>query len=306
MMIDSTRTRPSHPATAVVITEREALREAVAEALTPAGYVVLHAPDVWSALEWARDIDPDVVLVDRGDEGEGFGMVRALHEHVDLHLWIPIVLLCEGDVDRDLRLQAMSAGAWEVLGVPIDLEQTLLQLARMIAGKREADDVLEDAWVDEAGLYSWQGMVDSVEALVTHAGRYNRPVACVACGPEDSLWDPDTVGRVAEVSRRVTRGSDVLGLASKGAELLVLAPDTGEEGARLLAARLITAMADQAETVVRAGFFAVKDASTFQGDPAEILLRATGALRTAQADAATGPVRWTAPVEDDGSPVTPR
>jgi CheY-like chemotaxis protein len=306
MMIDSTTTNPSHPATAVMITQREAVGEAVAEALTPAGFVVLPAADVGEALEWARDLDPDVVLVDRGDEGQGLGVVRALHEHSDFHLWIPIVLLSEGDVDRDLRLEALSAGAWEALAVPLDVEQTLLQLARMIASKRETDEALEEAWVDEAGLYSWDGLVDGVETLVAHAARYNRPMACVACGPEDSVWDVDTAGRVAEVCRRITRGSDVLGLAWKGAELLVLAPDTGEEGARLLGERLIAAVADQAETVLRAGFFAVEDAATFQEDPAEILLRATRALRTAQAGSTGEPVRWTEPADDDGSPVTPR
>ncbi len=309
MTMDSNKAQPSRPATAVVITEREHVYATVADALTPAGFVVLRARDASDALEWARDIDADVVLVDCGPGGRGLGSVRDLHEHPGFNLWIPILLLCDDDIERELRLAAISAGAWEALTLPLDVEPTLLKLARMIASKREADDVLEEAWVEETtGLYSWQGMTESVEALVAHAARHNRPVACVACGPDTDAGDAGAARRLAEVCRRTTRGSDILGMASKRAELLILAPDTGEEGSRLLALRLMDAMTEQGGAgYVRAGFFAVQDAATLDGEPADILIRAVHALRTAQADAASAPVRWRAtPAGDDHSAVTPR
>jgi CheY-like chemotaxis protein len=308
MMMDSNDTQATRPATAVVVTEREEVHAAVAEALSPAGYVVLPARAAREALEWARDIDPDVVLVDRG-AGPGIGLVRDLHEHPDLNPLAPILLLCDDEVDRDTRVAAMSAGAWDAVTVPFDVEPTLLRLARMIASKREADDVLQEAWVEEAtGLYSWQGLVDSAEALVTHSARYNRPIACIACGPDADAWDAATIGGLADAVRRTTRGSDILGVASQWAELLVLAPDTGEEGARLLALRLMAAMTEQgAAGTVRTGFFGLEDAAALEGEPADLLLRAARALRTAQAQAAPEPVRWTAePAGDGGSAVTPR
>lgn len=308
MMMDSNDTQATRPATAVVVTEREEVHAAVAEALSPAGYVVLPARAAREALEWARDIDPDVVLVDHG-AGRGIGLVRDLHEHPDLNPLTPIVLLCDDEVDRDTRVAAMSAGAWDAVTVPFDVEPTLLRLARMIASKREADDVLQEAWVEEAtGLYSWQGLVDSAEALVTHSARYNRPIACIACGPDADAWDAATIGGLADAVRRTTRGSDILGVASQWAELLVLAPDTGEEGARLLALRLMAAMTEQgAAGTVRTGFFGLEDAAALEGEPADLLLRAARALRTAQAQAATEPVRWTAePAGDGGSAVIPR
>lgn len=309
MTIDSKNAQPTRPATAVLITDRHDVHAALADALAPAGYVVLAARDATDALEWARDIDPDVVLVDDGAAGRGRGLVRELHEHPDLNLWTPILLLCDDEVEREVRLEAMSAGAWDVLTLPVDIEPTLLRLGRMIAGKREAEDVLEEAWVDEAtGLYAWQGLVDSAEALLAHAARYNRPLACVACGPAADAWDAAGVRRLADVCRQTTRASDILGVASKSAGLLVLAPDTGMEGARLLALRLITAFGERGGAgPVRTGFFAVEDAAALDGEPADILLRAARALRAAQAEAASEPVRWSAqPARDAGSTITPR
>lgn len=309
MTIDSSMTQPTHPATAVLVTDREDVHGAVVDALTPDGYVVLRAREAGEALEWARDIDTDVVLVHHGTDRQGLGVVRELHEHPDLRRWIPILLLCDGEIDRDFRVEAMSAGAWDALTMPLDAETTLLLLARMIAGKREADAMLEDAWIDAAtGLYTWQGLADSAETLVAYTARYNRPIACVACGPENGAWDPVTIRRLADVCRRTTRASDILGGGSQGAELLVLAPDTGQEGARLLALRLRDALTGPGGAgTMRAGYFAVDDAAALDGDPADILVRAARALRTAQATAAVEPVRWSdEPAGEDRSTVTPR
>jgi CheY-like chemotaxis protein len=309
MTIDASRTQQTHPATAVLITDREDVHEAVVDALTPGGYVVLRAREAGEALEWVRDIDTDVILVDHGTDGLGLAMVRDLHEHPDLRQWIPILLLCDEEISRDFRVEAMAAGAWDALTMPLDAETTRLWLARMIAGKREADGVLEEAWINTAtGLYSWEGLADSAEVLVAHTARYNRPVACVACGPDAGAWDAATVRRLADVGRRTIRASDILGVASQGAELLVLAPDTGEEGARLLALRLRDALMELGGAgTIRTGYFAVDDAAALDGEPTDILVRAGRALRTAQASAAAEPVRWNAePAGEDRPTATPR
>jgi GGDEF domain-containing protein len=90
----------------------------------------------------------------------------------------------------------------------------------------------------------------------------------------------------------VTRVSDTIGRLGPG-EFVVVAPGTGQEGALRLADRVIEALeADtklrqhgltvEALSQIRAGFCAVTKDD--QATPEDLLLRATMALRRAQAD----------------------
>jgi two-component system cell cycle response regulator len=130
-------------------------------------------------------------------------------------------------------------------------------------------------------------------------------MTCIAFGPQsfgtqhgegDSLLKAIT-SRVAAALRVVTRHSDTVGHLGPG-EFIVVAPGTGQEGAVRLADRVFEAIdRDESQnplndpdvlTQVRAGFCAVGGEPTTAED---LLLRATMALRKAQADTGSFRVR---------------
>jgi diguanylate cyclase (GGDEF)-like protein len=94
--------------------------------------------------------------------------------------------------------------------------------------------------------------------------------------------------RVAAALRSVTRLSDTIGRLGPG-EFIVVAPGTNEDGAVRLADRVLEAVEGaggdldpEQLTQIRAGFCAVR--GNEPTTPEDLLLKATMALRRAQAD----------------------
>ena len=157
------------------------------------------------------------------------------------------------------------------------------------------------------GLYNVRGLLRRATELSADAERFERPLACVAFGPEWSGHDVEADGGPSDEElvrtertkgtawalRAVTRLSDTVGRLGTG-EFVVVAPGTNREGALRLADRVLElieesahradaeASAPGAELRLRAGFYAAAGAETV--NPEDLLFKATMALRRAQAD----------------------
>jgi len=153
------------------------------------------------------------------------------------------------------------------------------------------------------GFYNVRGILRRTKEISADAVRFERPLTCIAFGPnafvteqaeneEAAAVAAEAISKpVAQALRQVTRISDTIGRLGPG-EFVVVAPGTDEEGAVRLADRVLEALEAGAglglgigpDTIaqLRAGFCAIEaaDATT----PEDLLLRATMALRKAQAD----------------------
>lgn len=273
----------------LIVSEQEWTSRSLDSILAPQGYAVMRAYNGRQAIERARASIPDAVFVDSMlPDTDGLDLCRQLQNRADLSPAAPLILYRSGPVNREERIAALEAGAWDLLSLPFDAQELLLRLDRYIVAKRVMDRMRESDLTDPGtGLYSWHGIVRRVREMGAAAARFHRPLACIVITPED-LTDPETADHVeltrviASQLQMLTRGSDVLGRIGP-LEFVVIAPDTTAEGAQILAGRVRDAAATFGEIgivpKIRTGVYGVNDLHDANLDPAELLVRATMAAR---------------------------
>jgi two-component system, cell cycle response regulator len=209
-------------------------------------------------------------------------------------------MIASDPVDRADRLAALEAGAWDVLTHPVDPNELTVRMDTFVRAKQASDRLRDEGLTDPGtGFYNVRGIVRRAKELGADAIRSHRPLTCIAFGPHVFEDDPKSADAVAEAVgmgvasalRSVTRVSDTIGRLGPG-EFVVVAPGTDREGAVRLADRVFEAIEGAASSgaldpeqskLIRAGFFSThgdEDPTT----PDELLLRATSALRRAQAE----------------------
>lgn len=265
--------------------------------LGPSGYAVVRAYTGQQALERARASQPDLIILDaQMPDMHGFDVCRALRDDARFSATTPIVITTSGPSGRTQRLEAYRAGAWEFLGQPLDGEALLLKLGTFLQSKQQVDVLREENLLDsDTGLYNMRGLARRAREIGSDAVRRREALACVVFGPEtdpevDNEAPDEELQRLSDqvgaVFRQVGRGSDAIGRLGP-AEFAVIAPATGPEGAVRLVDRLggaveatrIPVRGGERSVRVRAGYCAVPDFAESSVDAAELLLRATTALR---------------------------
>jgi diguanylate cyclase (GGDEF)-like protein len=226
----------------------------------------------------------------------GFDVCRALRNDPRFSATTPIVITTSGPSGRTQRLEAYRAGAWEFLGQPLDGEALLLKLGTFLQSKQQVDVLREENLLDSGtGLYNMRGLARRAREIGADAVRRREALACVVFAPEaeqeggEEAADEELVrlsDQVGAVFRQVGRGSDAIGRLGP-VEFAVIAPATGSEGAVRLVDRLggaveatrIPVRGGERSVRIRAGYCAVPDFAESPVDAAELLLRATTALR---------------------------
>jgi len=290
----------------LLVDDQEGTSRSVESILRPKGHVVLKAFTGEQALDLTSKVSPDAILVDIDlPDIDGVELIRRLKEAPTVHATTPIFSLSSASVGRVGRLEALGAGAWDVLTHPIDPNELILRLDTLVLAKQEADRVRDQGLTDPAtGFYNVRGMLQRAKEISADAMRFDRPITCVAFGARppgagadgseavDSTFAEEISRPIAEALRAVTRICDTIGRLGPG-EFVLVAPGTDETGALRLADRVLEAIeADggregygiSAETLAHicAGLCVVP--STDATPPEDLLLRATLALRKAQAD----------------------
>jgi PleD family two-component response regulator len=290
----------------LLIDDQEKSARFIESILKPRGQVVLNAYTGRQAIDLVSKVSPDVILVSWSpSDMDGVDLIRSLRDAQTVRPTTPVLAIANEALGRAERLEAFSAGAWEVLAQPIDPNELILRIETFVRAKQESDRVRDEALTDpDTGFYNVRGILQRAREISADAARFNRPLTCVALGSlpppvggggdgEDAQLAEVLARPVAEALREVTRICDTIGRLGPG-EFVVVAPGTDQKGAARLADRVLEAVeaelkrggygspADSALMQVRAGFFAPgpSDAVT----PEDLLLRATMALRSAQAD----------------------
>jgi PleD family two-component response regulator len=300
---------PRRPPLVLIADDQEWTARAFESVLAPAGFAVLRCASAWAALEQVRTVSPDVVLVKADLPGlGGAALCRLLREEARVGGATPVFVTAAAPQRRDERLEALRAGAWDVLTLPLDAEELLLKLGVMVQAKLEADRAREEGLLDlSTGLYSVHGLLRRVREMGLEAVRHPALLACAVLAPDEAHGEerapaPGDDALTRQMVRLMTRSgrrSDVVGRISQ-TEFAVLAPQTDPRGVLLLARRLVhdaAALEGEGEEGgvgprfgIRVGCFAVDDFSDAALEPVELLVRATMALRRAQRDAAAAPV----------------
>lgn len=254
---------------------------ALSDALANGGFRVTHAHDEREVVDQAQSQTPDAIILDSSIAPPGYALCSNLRTFGPA---TPVVLTVAGAVTRTQELEGLRAGAWAVLGAPIDPEALVLRLAVFIQPKRELDRVSEERLLDRvSGLYNPSGlMLRSIE-LAELVSRHGLALTCAVFRPAGALPNDVAGDRLAMTFRKVGRASDALGRTGS-TEFAVFAPATSS----VAAARLVRRMIDHVErafaglregndrVAVRAGYSAALAAHKIS--PPALLARARSAL----------------------------
>jgi PleD family two-component response regulator len=288
------------PPLVLVANDQEWSARTLESVLGQAGFAVVRAYTGRQTVDVARRTQPDAVILDVGmpDIG-GIEVCHLLRSEVGLSQSTPIVMTTAGPASRALRLEALRAGAWELLGEPIDSEALLLKMGAYVQSKREIDRVRDSAVIDPAtGLYNVRGLARRAKEIGADAARRHSALACVVVSPagdvpESALSNPEDVSRIVsylgEVCRESTRTSDAVGHLGH-LEFAIIAPASDMAGALRIVERIQESIdarplmfaGEFRQLKVRAGYSAVSDFADSTVDAVELMLRAATALRHAR------------------------
>jgi PleD family two-component response regulator len=280
------------PPLVLIASDQEWSSRALDSTLGPQGYAILRAYTGKQALELVGRGRPDIVLLTEIlPDASGLEICRTLREKNMVTASTGILVMAQGPVSRELRLEALRAGASECLGLPIDGEELGLRLMSYFRAKFDADQAREQGLVDQVtGLYNVGGLTRRARELGSQAYRRGSALSCVILSlePEAAGDLTEALARLAQALRRDGRVSDAIGRVGTN-DIAIFAPETPAEGAEKLTERLKSAVeraTSEAGGVAprfRSGYFAVPNFREGPVEPQEMLLRASAALRQSKA-----------------------
>lgn len=260
------------------------------------GYAVERVKTGARTLRLARRTNPDVVVLEEGNgDLDALAICTALGNDPLFDHAVPIVITSATPVTPETRHAAYAAGAWEYCSHPVDLEALMLKLATFQRARAEAVAKHGERFVDrETGLYTEAAFERLAEQVGARAMRRHEPLACITISTREDTRSPirradaseeqhESFATVADLCRSHSRKSDIVAHLSES-RLVILAPDTDADGAKLLIGRLRRALAQAArstglaDTGLRAGYSAVSDLADSGLEPAELVRRASSAL----------------------------
>lgn len=245
------------------------------------------------ALEWARDLGPDIIILEADlPDMSGIEACRLLHGDFRIGHNVPILILAPDKPTADQRVNALRAGAWDFLRYPTDPAELSLKLQTYLQAKRNIDVALAEGPADPlSGMHSRPVLARRARELGALMARRHGALSCVVFRFE---VDPSE-SRVGPVLVRAVRLSDVVGVLGP-TEFGLIAAGTDWVGAVKLARRvgaLLSERVGDGRTVVpgrnlRVGYDAVTNLAYTPVDPAELLVRAAAAVRQGEPEADCG------------------
>jgi two-component system, cell cycle response regulator len=292
---------PSRLPLVLVANDQEWSARSLETILGPSGYAVLRAYTGRQALELARAVRPDLVILDaRLPDVDGLELCARLRDDPVIGVATPIVVTTSDSVQRTPSIEAYRAGAWEFCRHPLDAEVLLLKLGTFLRAKRLTDDLVDRGLLDvDTGLYNMRGLVRRAREVGAASFRQHGALACVVVSADAPRGPADVAGgevprriaaHVAEVCRRASRECDIVGRIGHR-EFGIIAPATEGRGAVRLVERLQQSLEDapfalgdgERRLGLEAGYCAVDDYAESTVDVIEMLLRAASALRDLRA-----------------------
>jgi diguanylate cyclase (GGDEF)-like protein len=293
----------------LLIEDQEWTARSLESILSPHGYAVFKAYTGRQGLDIVHKMIPDLIMVDlQLPDMKGTDVLRELAEAGTVFPSTPRVLMSTSPVSREDRLEALEAGAWDILRPPLDPEELTSRFNTWARAKRDADQARDQGLVDPlTGLYNFNGLLRRIEELASDASRNERFISLVVVGPaaaadasrSHAVLDEAMARSLGSAFRERARLSDSIGRVGEG-EFVMVAPGTDPDGAARMAERMLEA-AEQAseESGLRAGVYSVLRSKREPVASLDLLSRATSALRRAQARSNGGTLVETYGDEED-------
>lgn len=157
----------------LMVDDDRAVVELMAAVLGKAGYRFASAHDGIEGLEKAKEILPDLVILDISmPKMDGLEMCRRLRAEPETQR-IPVVMFT-GLADRSLRVKGLSAGANDFLTKPVDNTEILVRVGNLLKIKKyqdflEAHGKILELKVEERTRQLREALLDTVQRLTLAA-----------------------------------------------------------------------------------------------------------------------------------------
>jgi len=120
----------------LLVDDQEWTSRSIESILRPKGHVILKAYTGQQALDLVGKVSPDAVLVDVNlPDIDGVDLLRRLKVAPTVHSTTPILMITSGTMGRAQRLEALSAGAWDILTHPVDPNELILRMDTFVPGE---------------------------------------------------------------------------------------------------------------------------------------------------------------------------
>lgn len=276
----------------LTVSRHESSLRWLATLLEAAGYSVIPEHVGGRAVERARAVQPDLVLVHANlADVPAVELCRALRADPPTPDAMAILYCTDAAIPADERLAALRAGVWECVTPPHAADEILARIAHYVRAKHETDRLRAAGLTDApTGIYNRQGLARRARELGAHAFRNHGALGCIALAVDLPIGDPaggtpPAVDTCIQSLRATARVSDVIGRLGP-TELALIAPDADEAGVRRLARRVLDharrSLAPGGTTTlpaVRCGYAAVGNLGYAPMEPVELLVRASAAVR---------------------------
>jgi len=278
----------------LVASGEEMLARSLETILGPAGLTVMQAFTGQNVLELAQHDAPDAFILDlQSPDIAGLGLCRALRADPHVTAATPIIVITASAATRQLRLDALRAGASDLRSGTLDAEEFVLDLSARLAAKFDVDDARRGGLTDvRTGVYNAQGLERRAHEVAAAAARHHAVFGCAAFVPDTRPGNSPDFPELGDLLGRAfhseSRTSDAPARVAP-TEFVVLAPETDAAGTARLAARLARAVEGAVNTNgglpirLRAAHYALAEPPTAALDPLMPIQRARTALGTISA-----------------------
>jgi PleD family two-component response regulator len=238
------------------------------------GYTIIRADALGFAAVTAHRAHPDVIVLHAASsDPQGREVSRALRDDPEVGPSVPIVVITRELPTSGQHRDALRAGIWAFLTVPLDKEELGTRLDAFVRTKRDADRLAggaRPARNQAAALSDPLAFAQRARELTLQSFHHSAGLACVVFAPAAEERD-----RFGAALAAAARKSDAVGRLGSG-EFAVVAPGTDPAGAVKLAERFAR-LASGAP--VRAGYEAVGNVRYTPLEPQNLVARARSALR---------------------------
>jgi two-component system cell cycle response regulator len=270
----------------ILVVEDDEDARAVLEELLRDRYDVEAVGDGESAVKRAKELLPDLVLLDLFLPGlDGFGALTGLRRDAKT-AEVPVIFL-SAQGDAETKSQGLSLGAADYLAKPFSAQELMARVDRTLRLTAQKEHFRALAQTDGlTGLPNFRSFHARLEEEVARGDRYSHPLACAMVDLDGLKQINDRLGHaagnrailaLADAVREELRDTDFAARYG-GDEFVVLLPQTNAQAAGLFAERLrrrLLAVSEQAGLPVRAsiGVAALTPDEVAASDAAEDLLR---------------------------------
>lgn len=245
------------PELVLVADDDEDIRALVALRLRKAGYEVVTAANGEEALRLARELKPDLLLLDVSmPVMDGHEVCREIQAQGPT---APPVIFLTARSHGPAALEGFAAGAADYVTKPFRPEELLARVHANLRAKAVRDALAHEATTDPlTGLLNRRGLDLRAAEAVALSRRHGRPLGCLMVDLDHFKRINDTLGHpvgdqvlkaVADRIQQLTRISD-LAARYGGEEFLVLLLETDAEGAAATAEKLRAALGAEPVDVV--------------------------------------------------------